>query len=252
MLDIILQPYVGQTRSYIKDTSDFLEKISSIELEEDDWLFTMDVTSLYTNIPHDEGIECIRNLLNSKRQNKLPRNHNLIKMLELVLKLNNFTFNSENYLQVNGTAMGTRVAPTYANLFMDSIERKYIYTYSKKPIVWFRFIDDVWGIFRGTELELKEFADYCNTFHNSIKFTMEYSRKSVTFLDVSTYRNKDRINSTLYVKPTDTHSYLDYGSCHPQSTKSSIPFSQFLRIRRNCTEWTEFLRHSIKLFYHFS
>ena len=127
MLDLILQPYVGQTRSYIKDTSDFLEKISSIELEEDDWLFTMDVTSLYMNIPHDEGIECIRNLLNSKRQNKLPRNHNLIKMLELVLKLNNFTFNSENYLQVNGTAMGTRVAPTYANLFMDSIERKYIY-----------------------------------------------------------------------------------------------------------------------------
>ena len=68
MLDLILQPYVGQTRSYIKDTSDFLEKISSIELEEDDWLFTMDVTSLYTNIPHDEDIECIRNLLNCKRQ----------------------------------------------------------------------------------------------------------------------------------------------------------------------------------------
>ena len=67
MLDIILQPYVGQTRSYIKDTSDFLEMISSIELEEDDWLFTMDVISLYTNIPHDEGVECIRNLLNSKR-----------------------------------------------------------------------------------------------------------------------------------------------------------------------------------------
>ena len=49
-----------------------------------------------------------------------------------------------------------------------------------------------------------------------------------------------------------THSYLGYGSCHPQSTKSSIPFSQFLRIRRNCTEWTEFLKHSVKLFYHFS
>ena len=73
-----------------------------------------------------------------------------------------------------------------------------------------------------------------------------------TFLDVSTYRNKDRINSTLYVNPRDTHSYLDYGSCHPQSIKSSIPFSQILRIRRNCTEWIEFLKHSVKLFYHFS
>ena len=111
MLDIILQPYVAQTKSYIKDTSDFLEKISNIKLEENDWLFTMDVTSLYTNIPHEEGIDCIRDLLNSKGQNCLPKNHNLIKMLELVLKLNNFTFNSKHYLQINGTAMGIRVAP---------------------------------------------------------------------------------------------------------------------------------------------
>ena len=130
MLDITLQPYVGQRKSYIKDTSDFIQKISSIELEENYWLFTMDVTILYTNIPHDEGINCIRELLNSKRQNGLPRNDNLIKMLELVLKLNNFTFNSEHYLQINGTAIGTRVAPTYANLFMDSIEKKvYLYLF---------------------------------------------------------------------------------------------------------------------------
>ena len=66
------------------------------------------------------------------------------------------------------------------------------------------------------------------------------------------YRHGDRINSTLYVKPTDTYNYLHYNSCHPQSNKSSIPYSQFLRFRRNCTEWIEFLIHSIKLYIHFS
>ena len=69
---------------------------------------------------------------------------------------------------------------------------------------------------------------------------------------MSSHTDRDRINSTLYVKPTDTHSYLDYNSCHPQTNKGSIPYSQFLRIRRNCTEWTEYLRHSIKLYIHFS
>ena len=79
MLDIILQPYVLETASYIRDTGDFLEKVTNIELNPDDWIFTMDVTSLYMNIPHDEGVECIKSLLNSKRQNSLPSNGNLIK-----------------------------------------------------------------------------------------------------------------------------------------------------------------------------
>ena len=83
----------------------------------------MDVTSLYTNIPHEEGICCTKELLSFKWKNSWPNNDNLIKMLELVLNCNNFTFTNENYLQINCTAMGTQVAPTYANLFMDSIEK---------------------------------------------------------------------------------------------------------------------------------
>ena len=237
--------------SYIRDMGDFLEKIGNLELNQNDWIFTMDVTNLYTNIPHDEGIQCIKDLLNFKRRNSLPSNTNLVKILELVLKCNNFTFNNDHYLQVNGTAMATRVAPTYANLFTDSIEIKLIYHRNRKPRIWFRFIDDIWGIFRGTEIELKEFVNYCNLFHDSIKFTLNTWR-SLSFLDVITYNSNNRIISTVYVKPTDTRSYLDYKSCHPQSNKSSIPFSQFLRIRRNCTEWTEFIWHSIKLHIYFS
>ena len=201
----------------------------------------MDVMSLYTNIPHDEGIKCIHDILNSNRKNQLPTNANLIRLLEMVLKMNNFTFNNKNYLQINGMAMGTRVAPTYANLFMDYIEKKFIYPRRVKPRIWFRFIDHIWGIFSGSESDILEFVKYCNSFHESIKFTIEYSRHEVSFLNVITYRYRDRINSTLYVKPRDTHGYLDYNSCHPQTNKSSIPYSQFLRIRRNCTEWTEFL-----------
>ena len=133
MLDLILQPYVIETNSYISDTGDFQEKVSDLELDSNDWIFTMDVTSLYTNIPHNEGIECIRTLVNSKRQNSLPSNGNLIKILELVLKCNKCIFNNDHCLQVNGTAMWTRVAHTHANLFMDSIERKFIYPWAKKP-----------------------------------------------------------------------------------------------------------------------
>ena len=127
--------------------------------------------------------------------------------------------------------MGTKVAPTYANLFMDSIERKHIYTYRIPPKYWFRFIDNIWSIFEGTELELQEFLTHINSCHNSIKFTAEISKIAVTSLDIRTYVSNDRIKTTLHVKETDSHSYLQYDSCHPYATKSSIPFSQFLYIQ---------------------
>jgi hypothetical protein len=85
-------------------------------------LVTMDVTSLYTNIPNDEGIEACREVWDS-RAIKLPSTKSLVKLLEHVLKLNNFMFNDENYLQVSGTAMGTKIVPSYANIFMGRLER---------------------------------------------------------------------------------------------------------------------------------
>ena len=80
-----------------------------------------------------------------------------------------------------------------------------------------------------------------------MRFTVEYPKKSITFLYVTTYQEENRIKATLFVKPFDSHSYLDFSSCHPQTIKSSIPYSQFLRIRRNCTELTEFIKHSVRL-----
>ena len=51
----------------------------------------------------------------------------------------------------------------------------------------------------------------------------------------------------MFVKPTDSHSHLDFSSCHQQTIKSSIQYSQFLRMRINCTEWTEFVKHPVQL-----
>ena len=67
--------------------------------------------------------------------------------------------------------------------------------------------------------------DYCNSFHETIKFTVEYSKKLITILDVTAYQEDNRIKSTLFVKPTDSHSYLDFSSSHPQTIKS-IPYSE--------------------------
>ena len=121
--------------------------------------------------------------------------------------------------------MGTRVAPTYAVIFMNWFEKTYVYSYKKPPCIWFRFIDDVWGIFRGSKKELDDFISHLNSSHSSIKFIVEISKEKVTFLDVITYVNNNKIETTLYIKPTDNHGYLDFSSSHPAHNKTSIPYS---------------------------
>ena len=249
MLDIILQPFVEKMDSYLRDTPDFISKISDIVVSQSDILFTMDVTGLYTNIPHDEGIAVIRKILDT-RELLIPSTNNLIKMLELVLKLNNFKFNNKHYLQVSGTAMGTRVAPTYANLFMEHYEKTYIYPHKHCPRKWLRFIDDVWGLFKGTPTEFMSFYNDINQKHPTIKFTIEWSYNAVNFLDLTVFKNSNALSTRTYFKPTDSHSYLDFSSCHQLSIKRSIPQSQFLRMRRNCTEWTDFMGNSLKIMHY--
>ena len=245
-VDHFLNPIVKKMNTYIEDTSDFLRNIENLdEIKPNSIIGTMDVSSLYTNIPNEEGISCIKELLNEKR-NRLekPSNDSLTKLLRLVLTKNNFQFNGTNYIQIGGTAMGTRVAPSLANLFMNSLENKMIQSYDKKPKVWLRYIDDIFYIWEHGEDELTKWLEHLNNFHKTIKFTNEWSHTKINFLDTTVKVNIDnKLYTDLYVKPTDTNSYLNYNSAHPPNCKNSLPYSQFLRIKRICTKDSDYLKN---------
>ena len=73
----------------------------------------------------------------------MPTNESFVELLQAVLTLNNFQFNIQNFLQLGGTAMGTKVTTSLVNVFMGDFEEKYIYTYKKQPIFYRRFSDDL-------------------------------------------------------------------------------------------------------------
>ena len=58
-------------------------------------------------------------------------------------------FNGKHYLQTRGTAIGTKMAPSYANIFMDKLEREILDGSPAKPYVWWRYIDDIFDMDRG-------------------------------------------------------------------------------------------------------
>jgi hypothetical protein len=158
----------------------------------------------------------------------------------LVLTNNIFEFNGKKYRQKQGTAIGTKMAPPYAILFMAALEESFLQECIDKPSVWWRFIDDIFMIWPHGEEKLDQFFTHLNSFHPTIKFTSERSRETINFLDVQvSWKNKTLITD-LYVKPTDTHQYLHPSSCHPYHCKKAIPYSQALRLNRICSREDDF------------
>ena len=102
---------------------------------------------MYTNIPHEDGIEACRylheNIGHSSGSLSIDNDCSLI---ELVLKNNYFKFNNICYRQRMGTAMGSSMAQAYASLFMGKFEIDFMKICSEKPTLWLRFLDDIFMI----------------------------------------------------------------------------------------------------------
>ena len=184
------------------------------------------------------------------QRSESPKENAAVSLMEQVLSKNNFVFNGQNYIQVKGTAMGTRAAPNYANLFMGLFEERHIYkSIWKKHIRYFgRYIDDLFIIWTGSEASLLEFINHLNNVHDLIKFTHKYSKEEIEFLDVLIKKcSKGYLSTDVFQKDTDTHSYLHSTSAHPIHCKKSIPYSRFKRLRRICSE-KDTLKKRIKEF----
>ena len=127
------------------------------------------MSSLYTNIDIDERLTVVEEQLEKANQDR-PTLKTLSCLLEEVLQLNNFTFNGEHYIQIKGTAMGTRMTPNFANVYMGRLEDKFVYQtqLANWLIMSVCFTDDIFLIWKGDKDSLIDFLDYLNNVVPSI------------------------------------------------------------------------------------
>ena len=90
-----------------------------------------------------------------------------------------------------------------------------------------------------SRVDLDQFIDYVCDCHSAFQFTFVVSEKEIEFLDIKISICRKRLSTSEHYKATDSHSYLRYGSCQPKPCKNAIPYSQFLRLRRLCSEVNE-------------
>ena len=115
------------------------------------------------------------------------------------------------------------------------------------------YIDDIFMIYTHGKEQLLELIETWNQYHETIKFTAEYSPDKVVFLDTQVYidHEKNEVYTSLYTKPTDTYSYLRYDSAHTHHFKNAGPYGQLLRVKQNCSRDSDFHEEAEKMIQHY-
>ena len=141
--------------SYVKETTLTLNTPDSFRFRDGDGqrlVFTMDIKLLYTVIPNDGGL-CALEYYLDKREMLEPPTDTLLRMAELVLTLNTFELNGEFYKQTGGVAMGSRLGPNYAFLFVAYVEERVLSSYTGiRPELYERYMDDVLHVMKKTSV----------------------------------------------------------------------------------------------------
>ena len=141
-----LEEFVIQTPSYLRDTTDFINKLTDVkeDMPKDAILFCFDVCKLYPSIPGEEGLEACKDGLERRSRPIIPTEY-AMEMIKVVLDNNNFSLGDKHFLQKGGVALGSRLGRNFACSFMRKWDEK-ILEFETKPFFYKRYIDDGFGI----------------------------------------------------------------------------------------------------------
>ena len=141
--------------------------------------------------------------------------------------------------------MGTKIAVSFANIFMGKVESQILSRSALKPLAWKRYIDDIFSIWNINKGEVTQFIEQANNYHPTIKFTSEVSDTETTFLDTKVYEGErfakeSTLDIKTHFKATETFQYTHFSSCHPPGVKKGFIKGEALRLLRTNSSETSY------------
>jgi hypothetical protein len=254
-IDFFLVPLVQKQNTYLRDTKDAIRKIEQLKLPKNCLLVTIDCIGMFTNVLQNEvETEVIKTLTETNSGiyfPKMPPIHHMEALLKLVLQRNCFSFNEKFYLQTTGVSMGQKCSPELCDIMFHSLENKFI-SLSDKIFKWYRYRDDILLFWIGDEHELNDFISRINSMHPTLKFTYDWSKTEINFLDLTIYKdvrftNTQVLDIKCFSKPCDTFQYLSRNSSHPNACFRGMIKGEAIRYIRNSSSETEY-KHKLDFF----
>jgi hypothetical protein len=231
-----LNPVLGSIKSYFKNSYVLKDRLlNTCRLGSDAVLLTADVESLYPSIPIGEAHHRVVRKLN----NKAPEFQLIVELLRIQLKHNYFVFGDKAFQQIKGLPMGKAWAPTVASIYMEEWERSLWQALQFEPVIYVRYIDDIFAVFEGPE-DAERFVSAATHHDADIKLSEINIGRSVHFLDLQISLNDSgRFETSLYRKESDLVVLLHRQSSHSASIKDGVILSQLRRFLRLHTDYTE-------------
>ena len=210
----------------LKDSFEFAKVIS--EQNSDLYMASLDVDSLFTNVPLDETIKiCADGLFENNNPVHGLNKKEITEMLSLTTKESIIVFDMVFYSQIDGVAMGSPLGPSFANAFLCHHEKKWLNECPKhfKPVFYKRYVDDIFVLFKKPE-HIQLFVDYMNSKHKNISFSFETEKDGkMSFLDVNVFRENGKFVTNVYRKDTFTGVYTNFSSFIPLDYKFGLIYT---------------------------
>lgn len=235
-IDFHLRPHAISHPSFLKNTEHFLQCLQEVIVPPSALLISLDVDALYTNLSLSFGMQAVQKCLDNSPSKINPY---ILELLHLTLHRNDFLFDGSYYVQRMGVSMGRKYAPAFADISMAAFEAAFVYTQPIQPLLYKRYLDDIFLIWTHSLADFQKFFQSINSAQTHINLKADIQTSSIEFLDVQVFKGPRFLRSGIldtkvYFKPTNSLALLHYTSYHPKATFRGIVKSQFIRYTRIC------------------
>ena len=231
----LLQHMVNKHKYIVPNSIEFLRQLEALPkpLPRHARLFSADVESLYPNIDTDFALAT----LNAPVLETFGPAHGATvnHALDLVMRTLHVEFRNTIYLQTSGCAMGTPVAPPYANLFMHHADSNVRTEFAKQLPLLCRYIDDYAGLWLGTDEEFNLFTAKMNAIHPRLRIVFSSLASTTSFLDVHVTITDGHVTTRLFRKSMNRYLFLPLSSQHPVPALTGWLTGEAIRMARICS-----------------
>ncbi|XP_055523083.1 uncharacterized protein LOC129717250 [Wyeomyia smithii] len=232
----IIAKVVGKTDYHVRNSFDFAKEITEVQTSEGEVLFSLDVVSLYTNVPVDYALGCLEERWGEVEHHTKIDKESFVEAVKIVLESSFFVYQGTMYGQTFGVPMGSPLSPVIANVVMEKLEQECIRKLEANQIqmkLYKRYVDDCMCV-AGVE-HIQMIVDTFNSFHDRLQFTVEMKMGGkIKFLDMTLERENNRI-MTAWLPKQQNGRYLDYTSKSPFQHKHNTAITLFDRaIKLSC------------------
>ena len=217
----------------IKNSTQLKQKLEKIKLDKDDTLISLDVVSLFTNIPIYLAIKNIMEKWEKIQQHTNINKQKFLQILNFCLRDNNYFRYMENtYIQTFGMPMGNPLSPTIADIILDKLLDETISKLKEENIhlkFLVKYVDDIFAIVN--KKDLNTILTAFNKYHNKLQFTMEIeSNNTIPYLDMYIIKSNNTIITNWYSKPTSSGRIQNFLSSQPKNQKINTAWSFINRV----------------------